>query len=148
MDDNKNFDTVALTQVPDTQKKPLQERILNSGVFAPFYLVLYILFAISLVVYILSRFITPFAEFIAVHPSQAIRLAMAKITSFIPFSLAETLLLLIPIFIALYMVYTWKKLKSDDQHATVKVIMPLVSVILIMCILFFSMFAPCYFRNS
>lgn len=133
---------------PAPKKKTLKQRLLESGCFTPFYITEMVLFVLSLVIYILSRFITPLAEFIARYPSHGIRFIMAKLTTWIPFSLAECIFVLLPLMFVSYMVYAVRQIKSETKRFGAKVLMPLVSVILIIGILFFSMFAPCYFRNS
>ncbi len=54
-------------------------------------------FVISALVYILSVSITPFADFINGSVSAALRLFLAKLTGFLPFSLFELLICLLPI---------------------------------------------------
>lgn len=139
----ENYNT---TDAP--KKKTFKQRLLESGCFTPFYITEMILFVLSLVIYILSRFVTPLAEFIARYPSQGLRFIMAKLTTWIPFSLAECILMLIPLIFVTYMVYAVRRIKSDTKKFASKVLMPLISVLLIIGILFFSMFAPCYFRNT
>jgi len=138
------------TTTPETKerKAPLLQRLKDSGCFSTFYLTLMILFAASLVIYILSRFITPLAEFLARYPSQGIRFILALLTSWIPFSLAECVVVLLPLMFVAYMVYAVSFIKSDAPYFGKKVLMPLISIILILGILFFTMFGPCYFRND
>ena len=133
---------------PLQNKKTLKQRLKDSGCFSPFYITVMILFVISLVIYILSRLITPFAEFIARYPSHGIRFIMAKLTTWIPFSLSECILVLLPLMFVSYMVYAVRFIKKNSPGFGSKVLMPLVAVVLIIGILFFSMFAPCYFRND
>ncbi len=130
------------------EKAPLLQRMKDSGCFSPFYSTLMILFAVSIVIYILSRFITPLAEFLARYPSHGIRYILALLTSWIPFSLAECIVILLPLMFVAYMVYATRFIKSDAPGFGKKVLMPLISVILIIGILFLSMFGPCYFRNN
>ncbi len=131
-----------------TPKKPLLQRLKDSGCFSPFYTTVMLLFAVSLVIYILSRFITPLAEFWARYPSNGIRYLMSALTSWIPFSVSECIIILLPVLFVSYIVYSFRFIKRNGEHFGAKVIMPLVSVVLIIGTLFLSMFAPCYFRNN
>ncbi len=108
------------------EKAPLLQRMKDSGCFSPFYSTLMILFAVSIVIYILSRFITPLAEFLARYPSHGIRYILALLTSWIPFSLAECIVILLPLMFVAYMVYATRFIKSDAPGFGKKVLMPLI----------------------
>ncbi len=67
----------------------------------------YILFAISAVVYAFAVFIPEFADFMCFKVGSAVRYALAIPTNILPFSFAELLIiLLIPIFIAIIIIAT------------------------------------------
>ncbi|MDD6300876.1 MAG: DUF3810 domain-containing protein [Ruminococcus sp.] len=141
------MDNNAVNVTPKEPKKPFIQRLRESGCFSPFYVTVMLLFALSLVLYVLSRFITPLAEFLSRYPAHGIRFIMAKLTTWIPFSVAECIIILLPLLFVAYMVYAVRFIKHNTDGFGSKVLMPLVSIILIIGILFFSMFAPCYFRN-
>lgn len=65
----------------------------------------YIAAAIALVIHILSSMIPSFADFMIRYPCAAVRFVLAKLTMWIPFSLAEMIIMLVPIiFIVLVVV--------------------------------------------
>ncbi len=104
-------------------------------------------FLFSLAVYIASRFIPAFAEFWTRYPAQGIRFIMAKFTGWIPFSVAECLILSIPVIFAAYITASMIATKRDESKSTFyKWIRPMVSVVLIIFSLFLSMFGPAYGR--
>lgn len=65
----------------------------------------YIAAATALVIHILSSLIPSFADFMIRYPCSAVRFVLAKMTMWIPFSLAEMIIMLVPlIFIVLVVV--------------------------------------------
>ncbi len=131
-----------------TEKLPLLQRLKNSGCFTPFYCTVMVLFVLSLAVYVVSRLSTSFAEFVTRHPANGLRFIISKLSSLIPFSVAEIFIVLLPIWFVLYLVYAFKHIKSESPQFGKKVLMPLVCVILVVLALFFTMFAPSYFRKG
>ena len=125
------------------------KRMAEGGLFnLPFIIVCYT-FVFSGIVYIISRFVPTFAEFWTKYPAQAIRFVLAKLTGWIPFSLAECLLLSLPIIAIFYIVGSSIATKRDDSDKTFyKWIRPLVSFILVILTIFFAGFGPAYGRNK
>ena len=83
----------------ENTKRGLISRLRDNGFFKPFYVTIYILFGFSSLVYIISRFSSAFAEWWTRFPGQGIRFILAFITNLIPFSLAECLVVLLPLFL-------------------------------------------------
>ena len=106
-------------------------------------------FAVSAAIYAVSRCSNGFAEFWARYPSQWIRAALAVITNIIPFSLAEFILLSMPILAAAYIIASNRAIsRCDDNSAFLRWLRPLVMIILILGSLFTAGFGPCYFRRG
>ena len=119
----------------------------KSKLFTKPFCALIIVFVISLIVYLISRFNTNFAEFWTRYPAQAMRFLLAKATNIIPFSLAESLLLLLPFFALFYIIGAIVSTKRDESDENFyKWLRPVISIILIIGILFFVAFGPAYGR--
>ena len=96
-----------------------------------------------------DSFWTAFAEFWARYPSQGLRFILAKLTSWIPFSLAEALILSLPVLAAAYIIYSNRALnRSDSPRAFWSCLMPLICAIFLLLSYFCLAFGPCYFRNG
>lgn len=121
----------------------------EGGLFnLPFKILLWS-FAFSVLVYLVSRFLSTFAEFWTKYPAQAIRFVLAKLTGWFPFSLAECLLISIPILALAYIIASSVSTKRDESDKNFyRWIRPLVSVILVIATLFFAAFGPAYSRNK
>lgn len=60
-------------------------------------LVMYILFFISLIIHFICRFSKTFSDFMNMHVAKYVRLVLAKITGILPFSIAEFIILGLPL---------------------------------------------------
>ena len=121
----------------------------KSALFTKPFWVLIGIFVFSLIVYIISRFSTVFAEFWTRYPAQAIRFILAKATDLIPFSLAEGLLLLLPFLALFYIIGSIVATKRDESDETFyKWLRPVVSIILVIGMIFFLGFGPAYGRSK
>lgn len=114
----------------------------------PFFVSLCAFFIVSLIIYIVSRSSEAFAEFWARYPSAGIRYFTATLTSLLPFSLAETIILLIPLAIISVIWTSISSIRKNSGKSFTKLLMSLVSVLMIICILFCLGFGPCYFRAT
>lgn len=107
------------------------------------------IFLFAALVYILSRFITPFAEFWTRYPAQGIRFIMAKLTGWIPFSLAEGIIVSLPILALAYIIGSSVSTKRDSSNKNFyRWLRPLVSFLLAILTIFFAGFGPAYSRNK
>ena len=120
----------------------------KTSLFTKPFWILTAIFIFSLIVYTTSRFSTAFAEFWTRYPAQGIRFILAKVTNFIPFSLAECLLLLLPFLAIFYIIASTVSTKRDDSDENFyKWLRPVISIILVIGIIFFLGFGPAYGRN-
>ena len=141
-------DDISAPDYKKSKRNPFR-RMIDGGMFTvPFKIVLWS-FAFSLFVYILSRFVQPFAEFWTKYPAQAIRFILAKLTGWFPFSLAECLLISIPLLTIGYIIASSVSAKRDESDRNFyRWLRPLVSVILVIATIFFSGFGPAYSRKK
>ena len=129
MDTNESHFTL-----PEAPKKPkLSVRLKQKGILRPYTIATAVLFGCAVLVYVLARFWTAFAEFWARYPSQGLRFILAKLTSWIPFSLAEALILSLPVLAAAYIIYSNRALnRSDSPRAFWSCLMPLICAIFLL----------------
>ncbi len=137
---------------PEFKKKrrfnPIK-RMKEGGMFNIHFKIVLWAFAFSVVIYIFSRLVPAFAELWTRYPAQWIRFLLAKITGWFPFSLAECLLLSIPILAFFYIVASSVSTKRDESDRNFyRWLRPLVSVVLVILTLFFGAFGPAYGRNK
>lgn len=145
MDTNESHFTL-----PEAPKKPkLSVRLKQKGILRPYTIATAVLFGCAVLVYVLARFWPAFAEFWARYPSQGLRFILAKLTSWIPFSLAEALILSLPVLAAAYIIYSNRALnRSDSPRAFWSCLMPPICAIFLLLSYFCLAFGPCYFRNG
>ena len=137
------------TQPKAPDKPKLTVRLKQKGILRPYTIVTAILFGCAVLIYVLARFSTPFAEFWARYPSQGLRFIFAKLTTWIPFSLAEALILSLPVLAAAYVIYSNRAMnRSDSPRAFWNCLMPLIFAIFLLLSYFCLAFGPCYFRNG
>ncbi len=86
-----------------------------------------VLLALSVIVYILICVSTPFADFFNKYVSGALRFILAQITSIIPFSIAESVILLIPVILFLIIRYVWKY-RCNTRRSTMVTVVCILSV--------------------
>ncbi len=99
-------------------------------------LVLFALGTLALTVHIISIISPAFADFMTRYIGAAVRFVLAKLTGWLPFSLAETVLMLLPVILAVLLVIGIKTVRSDKKHAYLKYICSLFAVI----VTFYSLF--------
>ncbi len=131
----------------NTPKPPLFQRIIRSPLFNRPFKILCFVFLGSVLIYILSRFIPVFAEYWTRYPAQVFRLVLAKLTGWIPFSLAEAIIIAIPFLAIGYIVgstISTKRNESDDNFY--RWIRPVLSIMLSILTIYLSAFAPAYSR--
>ena len=136
------------TQSAKKEKPPFAKRLLSVCGKHKTVTVLSALGILAVLVYIISRFSTPFAEFAARYPGQAMRWALAKLTTLLPFSLAETLVLLLPVLFASLFAIASSVSKKTGASKFAVIIRTQISILLIIAITFGIGFGPCYFRNT
>lgn len=134
-------------QPEKTAKTPFSQKLRERGFFRPYVRISAGLFVFSLLVYVLARFLPAFAEFWARYPSQALRFLLAKCSGILHFSIVEWAILSLPLLIVGYFFFSNRSMKRDaSTYNYYRWLLPLVCAILIVLSLFFTAFAPCYFR--
>lgn len=135
------------TQSAKPEKIPFPQKLRERGFFRPYVLITAGAFLFGLLVYLLSRLFPAFAEFWARYPSQGLRFVLAKLSGILHFSIVEWAILSLPVLIAGYFFFSNRSMKRDDSaYNYYRWLLPLICAILLVVTLFFTAFAPCYFR--
>lgn len=98
-------------------------------------IVLFVLAFISGIIHVICLISVKFADFYNQYPGAFVRGALAKITGILPFSLAETIVLSIPVFIFIFIMIARRFFKRGNTDAN-RCIWGLVSVVALMYSLF------------
>lgn len=110
-----------------------------------FFCISSLFLVISLMFYISSRFFPAFADFASQRLGGVVRFALAWITSFLPFSLAEAFLLLLFPLSIIFLFFapdeSEGRFMSKNSYISIGVFFSIISIYL-------TVFAPCYFRTS
>ena len=110
-------------------------------------IVLFALAGVSLLIYLAAIIWEPFADFFSRYPGAVLRATLAHLTSWIPFSLAEALLLFLPAALFL-LIRTAIKHYSDTWHNTLVYMGILLSVASLLITLLFCGFGTGYFGST
>lgn len=130
-------------------KKPFAQKLRERGFLRPYVLLSTGGFLFGLVVYLLSRFIPAFAEFWTRYPAQALRFLLAKCTGVLHFSTVEWVVFSLPLLLVAYFFFSNRSLRRDGSaYNYYRWLLPLLCGILTILTLFFTAFAPGYFRYS
>ena len=84
---------------------------------------------VSLLVHIISVSSPQFADFITRYVASGVRFVLAKLTGWIPFSLAEMILILLPFILVFLAIKAVKVIKSNEKYAYSRYICAVFSVI-------------------
>ena len=109
-------------------------------------LVIYIIFFLSLAAALFSRISTPFADFWNENIASVFRLALAYLTTLLPFSLAEYLLLCLPVIAVSLVVYAFRH-TVDSTKKTVRFIAGMISSAALVFSMLFTNLTPGYFST-
>ena len=127
------------------RKKEYIEELRLGGFCKRSFVSLLFVLAAAIVIYIVSRNVTAFAEFWSRYPGGYIRAAVTLVTSIVPISLAEVIILFaFPSMIVFLVTTMSSKLPDSVYYKRCRV---LVSLTLVLASLYLTTFAPCYFRN-
>ncbi len=119
-------------------------KIKNKSIyFNGFTVTLYILAFISLLITVFSRLFATFADFVNYYISAPVRFVVSHITGVLPFSLAETIVILLPLIVFL-LIFLYFKLAAKDDVLSSKYLMGCVSILLVMFIMFGFTFSSAY----
>ena len=141
---------------PDETETPIEVKEKKVNRFVKFYRgelftkgfkILLCIFLSTVVIYLLSRFVPVFAEFWTRYPAQWIRFLLAKLTGWIPFSLAEAIIVSLPVLAIAYLIASSVSTKKDESNKNYyRWVRPMISMILVVLIIFFAGFGPAYGR--
>ena len=139
------------TTAPENKKRSRNpiKRMKEGGLFnLPFKIVGWTFLA-SFVIYLVSRFVPAFAEFWTKYPAHWIRFILAKITGWFPFSLAECLLVCIPVFTLAYIIASSVSSRRDGSDRNFyRWVRPMLILVMVLLLLFFAAFGPAYGRYT
>ena len=134
-----------LTQA--AEKLTFRDKLRIRGFFSLYFTVTVFIFLFSLLVYITARMSPAFAELWSRYPSFWLKMAFAKLTTLFGFSLAECLLLSVPVLVIAYLAASWRAMGKAAKPADFyKWLLPLICVVLLVVSSFFMSFGPNYFR--
>lgn len=122
-----------------TSTKPSKNKSFR---FPTKYVVLIIIFVLSVTLHIATRFSTKLSDFFNFGISNIIRGTLARITSILPFSLGETILIILPLIMVILIVSVIFDLFSEQTFS--KVLFKLSSLIVALYALFALSMAPAY----
>ncbi len=130
---------------PPAKKQPFGIRVKNFFKTVPKICIgFWIAAGIALILHILSSFIPAFADFMVRYPNSVWRWVAAKLTMWIPFSLAEMLIILIPlILISLLAIGIYVTVRGNNRQY-VRLISILLSVLSFFYTAFVFTLAPGY----
>ena len=92
-------------------------------------LVFFVIGIVSLLVHIISVNSPIFADFITRYVASGVRFVLAKLSGWIPFSLAEMILILLPIILVLLAIKAVKVIRSSKKYAYSRYMCAILSVI-------------------
>lgn len=142
-------DISAPEQITEKKKWNPIRNMIEGGLFNLPFTILCYCFIFSGIVYAVSRFVPAFAEFWTRYPAQFVRMILAKITGWIPFSLAESVLLMLPLFAIAYIIASSIATNKDESDKNFyKWLRPLISFLMAIFTIFLFAFGPAYGRNK
>ena len=97
-------------------------------------MIAYLIFFAAVIIHIMFCLSVPFADFFNRYISSVIRMILAKLTGWFPYSIAELILLSVPLLLVLLLIFAYKI--SDSKRAMIRYVIAFVSVIT----LFYSTF--------
>ena len=115
--------------------------------FPRFWIGIYILSAISAILYIIFQNSVTFSDWFNRHISTIGRAVLATLTNILPFSLTELLLILIPVWLGL-LIYVACRYYSHSRRAALHFVGMLAGGVCIVGIIFVWNFAPGYFGTT
>ena len=125
----------------------LKENNAKSALFLPLYaLILYGIAALALLIYLAAVLFTPFADFFTRTVGGAVRFLLGHLTGFLPFSLAEILLFLMPVGIVIIGIFAWRR--STTWRNMARYLLSVVSVVSLLFSLFVFSFGTGYHTST
>ncbi len=125
------------------------KRMREGGMFTRGFKIIGWSFLASSAIYILSRFIPEFAEIWTKYPAHWMRFILAKLTGWFPFSLAECVIVSLPIIALAYIVASTVSSRRDNSDRNFyRWLRPMICIIMVVATLFFAAFGPAYSRRK
>jgi len=106
-------------------------------------IVLYIVLFLSIIIWLAARAFPVFADFFNENIGSIVRLTLGKLTMYLPFSLAESIIILLPVIIVVLFVICFRANRKGDRAVT-KMFCILTAVVALLLSLFFIGFASGY----
>jgi len=97
-------------------------------------IIAYLVFIVAAILHVIFYFSVPFADFFNRNISSVIRMILAKLTGWFPYSIAELIILCLPVILAVLLVTAYRV--SDSKHAMIRYLVTFLSVVT----LFYSVF--------
>lgn len=114
----------------------------------PAFKILFLLFSVSAVILVISIFSPDFSDFFSDKIASAVRLSLAAMSSVVPFSLGETLIILLAAFIILFTVSFFIFIILRKSALFIKLLKVTSVILMTLFILFVFTLGTCYHRNS
>ena len=102
----------------------------------------YLLFISAAILHITFYFSVPFADFFNRYISSVIRMLLAKLTGWFPYSLAESIILMSPLIVAILCVFAYRV--SKTKRAMIRYFVTFISVVTLFYTIFVFGFAAGY----
>ena len=152
---NEAPNTSAEAESTETQETTIKrsrnpiKRMREGGMFTRGFKIIGWTLLTTLAIYIISRFIPEFAELWTKYPAHWLRFLLAKITGWIPFSLAECIIVSLPVIALAYIIASSVSSRRDNSDRNFyRWLRPMLCTIMVVGILFFSAFGPAYSRRK
>ena len=146
--ESKVDETLEAEVTKKRSRNPIK-RMSEGGMFTLGFKIIGWSFLAAIAIYLISRFIPEFAEFWTKYPAHWIRFLLAKITGWIPFSLAECIIVSLPVIALSYIIASSVSSRRDNSDRNFyRWLRPMLCTIMVVGILFFSAFGPAYSRRK
>lgn len=127
----------------------LPKKALSWILGTPLYFKIFIgLAALCGVIHLLCNFFPALADFMIRYPNAGVRWTLAHITNFLPFSLAEMVIMLLPLIVCLLFYFCVYFCRSENEKGYTRYLCFLLSVLSIFYSLFVLTLAPGYKGSS
>lgn len=107
-------------------------------------IIIFALTVVAAICHLMFYFSDRFADAFNMSVSAFFRSLLAFVSGFFPFSLAETVILMLPVFIVMLPVYCIKTITRGSNEKGTRLIFLLLSVLCLLYSLFVAVFAPAY----
>ena len=81
--------------------------------------VCFFIFLLSALIHLLSVLITPFSDFFTIYIASIFRTVISTLTGWLPFSVAETVVLMLPVLLVIYFIFTNEYFIKHDRPISI-----------------------------